>query len=94
MNNLAGDELFADGALEQDCSLINHFLDQGERKLTAKGDTAYFTFGYFYTDHYLYFCATKGEGTIRSRVGVKPGNPVPLGSNNPTRRLICPCNQI
>ena len=91
MNNSAGDELFAHGALEdEDCSLINHFLDQGERKLTRKGDTGYFTFGYFYTDHYLYFCATKGDFEI----GVKPGNPVPLGSNNPTRRLICPCNQI
>ena len=87
MNNLA--EL-ADGAFEEDdCSLINHFLDQGERKLTTKADTTYFTFGYFYTDYYKYFCATNGSMSI----GVKPGN-ILKRNYSENRRLICPCYQI
>ena len=89
MNNLAGDELFADGALEGDCSLINHFLDQGERKLTEKHHTAYFTFGYFYTNFYLYFCAHNGSNIV----GVKPGKIV-LTNSGRQRRLICPCYQL
>ena len=85
MNNLAE---AADGAIEEDdCSLINHFLDQGERELTTKGNTPYFTFGYFYTDSYLYFCAHNGSTII----GVKPGK---ILLSNSDRRLICPCYQL
>lgn len=95
MNNLAGYELFDDGALEGDCSMIDHFLDQVERKSTTPGDTNYFNFGYFYTDTHGYYCATKGndpDGSMGNRVGVLPGNPVRLVPE--TRRLICPCNRI
>ena len=95
MNNLAGYELFADEALEDDCSLIKHFLDQDERKSFTKGDTNYFTFGYLYNNWQGYWCATKGsdpDGSLRNRVGVLPGNPVtdPYES----RILVCPCNKI
>ena len=87
LNNLAE---VADGAFEEDeCSLINHFRDQGETKLSTKGSTSYFTFGYFYTNHYNYYCATNGSISI----GVKPGK-IMVANGGKDRRLICPCYQI
>ena len=85
MNNLA--EVAHGRVEEDDCTLMNHFLDQGETELTIKSPTACMTFGYFYTSTNAYYCTHYGHVT---GCGVKPG----YDNNNEGRRVICPCYQI
>ena len=87
MNNLAES---ADGIVgEHDCTLMNHFRDQVQKKLTKKGTTNCITFGYFYNRSEIighYYCAYYGAST---GCGVKPG----YDNDDKDRRLICPCYQ-
>jgi len=83
MNNLA--EAAAGVIEEDDCTLMNNFLDQGEM---TKGEwTNCFTYGYFYTWSDLYYCVHYGDSNF---CGVKPG----YDNDDEGRRLICPCLQI
>ena len=69
--------------IEKDnCTLIEHFLDQGETNLTEKGETNYWAFGYFHTDADLYYCTKY----VQQNAGTRAGE---LNLNS-SRRLICP----
>ena len=69
-----------------DCNMIDHFRTSLSLSYTQNTYTAYWTFGYFYTNYQTYYCTS--YGTLDAAVNV--------GHTNiySTRRLVCPCSGI
>ena len=77
-----------------DCTIIEHFLDQGidlngprDSIRNDGNDTSYFTFGYVYVKQFhAYYCTTYSAGTF---AGTKIGET----NTDEGKRVICSCGQ-
>ena len=71
---------------QDDCTVMNQFLNQSKTILASKSNTSFWTFGYFYDSYSKYVCTSYGNHVS---AGAGPGHT----NADSDRRIVCPCRK-